>query len=132
MGRILHRFDDPEIEQAFLRAEREERGQAIRALIVIAAATLLFYIVINPMHFPRSGVVAYSWAASALILSLGGFWLLSRTAYYLDNPWIDLPVFVAVAGGMQWLALVLAGLAAFTGFAPHVMAMVQMAILMVF
>ena len=33
---------------------------------------------------------------------------------------------------MKWLALVLAGLAAFTGFPPHVMAMVQMGILMVF
>ena len=33
---------------------------------------------------------------------------------------------------MKWLALVLAGLPPFTGFPPHVMAMVQMAILMVF
>jgi len=132
MGPLLQRFDDPQIERAFLRAEREERGQAIRALSVIAAATLLFYIVINPMHFPREGVIAYSRAASALIFLLGGFWLLSRTSYYLDKPWIDLPIFIAVAAGMQWLALVLAGLAAFTGFPPHVMAMVQMGILMVF
>jgi hypothetical protein len=57
MGPLLQRFDDPETERAFLRAEREERGRAIRALIVIAAATLFFYIVINPMHFPREGVI---------------------------------------------------------------------------
>ena len=31
-------FADPETERAFLRAERIERGQAIRALIVIAVA----------------------------------------------------------------------------------------------
>lgn len=132
MGPLLRRYDDPETERAFLRAEREERGQAVRALIVIAALTLLSYIIINPMHFPATGVIAYSHAAGALIALLGTFWLLSRTAYYLERPWIDLPVFVAMAGGMIWLALVLADLAAFTGFPPHVMAMVQMAILIVF
>ena len=84
------------------------------------------------MHFPPVGVVAYSKAAGALILLLGIFWLLTRTEYYLERPWIDLPVFAAMAGGMNWLALALADLAAFTGFPPHVMAMVQMAILMVF
>jgi adenylate cyclase len=132
MSPILQRFDDPETERAFLRAERSERGQAIRALILIAAATLLSYVVINPMHFPRTGVIAYTWAASALIAVMAGFWLLTRTRFYLEKPWVDLPVFIAVAGGMKWLALVLAGLAAFTGFPPHVMAMVQMGILMVF
>jgi adenylate cyclase len=132
MGPVLQRFDEPEIERAFLRAERKERGQAIRALIVIAAASLLSYIVINPMHFPPAGVIDYTWAASALIFLLAGFWLLSRTSFYLDKPWVDLPVFIAIAGGMQWLTLVLVGLAAFTGFPSHIMAMVQMAILMVF
>ena len=33
---------------------------------------------------------------------------------------------------MTWLAVVLAGLSAYTGFPPHVMVMVQMAILMIF
>jgi adenylate cyclase len=132
MSPLLQRFEGPETERAFLRAERKERGQAIRALIVIAAATLLSYIVINPMHFPQAGVIAYTWAAGALIALMTGFWLLTRTRFYLDKPWIDLPVFIGVAGGMKWLALVLAGLAAFTGFPPHVMAMVQMGILMVF
>jgi class 3 adenylate cyclase len=132
MSPILQRFAEPETERAFLRAERKERGQAIRALILIAAATLLSYIVINPMHFPPAGVIAYTWAASALIAVMAGFWLLTRTRFYLDKPWIDLPVFIFIAGGMKWLALVLAGLAAFTGFPPHVMAMVQMGILMVF
>ena len=33
---------------------------------------------------------------------------------------------------MNWLALVLAGLSATTGFPPHVMAMIQIGILMVF
>jgi class 3 adenylate cyclase len=71
-------------------------------------------------------------AAAALILMMAGFFALTRTAFYLDRPWVDLPVFVALAGGMKWLAIVLAGLAPFTGFPPHVMAMVQMGILMVF
>jgi hypothetical protein len=132
MGQLLQRFEDPGTERAFLRAERAERGQAIRALIAIAVATLLSYIVINPMHFPTAGITAYTWAGGALILLMAGFFLLTRTRFYLEEPWIDLPVFIFMAGGMKWLALVLAGLSAFTGFPPHVMAMVQMAILMVF
>jgi class 3 adenylate cyclase len=132
MSLLLQRFDDPEIERAFLRAERSERGQAIRALIVIAIATLLSYIVINPMHFPPAGVIAYTEAAATLILLMILFFLLTRSQFYLDRPWIDLPVFVALAGTMKWLALVLAGLSSVTGFPPHVMAMVQMAITMVF
>ena len=132
MSLLLQRFDEAETERAFLRAERKERGQAIRALIVIAIATLISYIVINPMHFPPDGVIAYSGAAGALIAMMTGFWLLTRTYFYLEKPWIDLPLFVAMAGGMKWLAIVLAGLAPHTGFPPHVMAMIQMAILMVF
>ncbi|MBV9882044.1 MAG: hypothetical protein JO276_03465 [Sphingomonadaceae bacterium] len=132
MSRFLQRFDDPETERAFLRAERGERSPAIRALILIAAATLLSYIFINPLHFPSAGVAAYDRAAGVLILQLAGFWLLTRTAFYPAQPWVDLPVFAALAGGMIWLALVLAELAPFTGFPPHVMVMVQLAILVVF
>ena len=132
MGGLFQRFADPETERAFLRAERIERGQAIRALIVIAILTLISYIVLNPMHFPREGVIAYTQAAGALILAMIGFFFLTRTQIYLDKPWLDLPVFVVMTAGMKWLALVLAGLAPFTGFPPHVMAMVQMAILVIF
>ena len=131
-GVLLPRFADPEVERAFLRAERAERGQAIRALIVIAAATLFSYIVLNPLHFPREGVIAYTLAAGALIALMIGFFLLTRTRFYLDQPWIDLPVFVALAAAMKALALVLAAQAAVTGFPAHTMALVQMGILVVF
>ena len=84
MGLLLQRFDDPETERAYLRAERAERGQAIRALIVIAIATLLSYIVINPMHFPPAGVVAYTQSAVTLTVLMIGFFLLTRTRFYLE------------------------------------------------
>jgi len=129
---MLNRFADPEMERAYLRGERAERGQAIRALIVIAALTLISYIILNPRHFPPDGVIAYNHAAAALIAAMAGLFTLTRTAFYLDRPWIDLPVFVVLAAAMKWLALVLAGLSEFTGFPPHVMAMVQMAILVIF
>ena len=132
MGLLIQRFPDAATERAFLRAERMERGYAIRALIVIAALTLLSYVGLNPMHFPPEGVVAYNLAAGALIAAMAGLFALTRTDFYLDRPWIDLPVFVVLAAAMKWLAFVLAGLSAYTGFPPHVMAMVQMAILMVF
>lgn len=132
MKAVLQRFDDPESERAFLRAERSERGQAIRALIVIAVVTLFSYIMLNPVHFPREGVMAYTAAAGALTALMLGFFALTRTALYLDRPWLDLPIFVALAGGMMALALALAGQSAITGFPPHVMVMVQVAILVVF
>ena len=68
MAGFSPRFADPEIERAFLSAERGERGQAIRALIVIAIVTLLGYIVINPMHFPPEGVAPICGRRAALIL----------------------------------------------------------------
>jgi class 3 adenylate cyclase len=132
MGGLLQSFPDPETERAFLRAERIERGQAIRALIVIAIGTLISYIILNPMHFPREGVIAYTQAAGAFIVAMLGFFFLTRTQVYLAKPWLDLPVFVVMAAAMKWLALVLAGLAPWTGFPPHVMAMVQIAILVIF
>ena len=76
MTSVLKRFNDPETEHAFLRAERLQRGPAIRALIVIALLTLFSYILLNPIYFPREGVVAYAAAAGALILLLSGFFLL--------------------------------------------------------
>jgi class 3 adenylate cyclase len=130
--KLFLRFADPDTERAYLRAERTARGQPIRALIVIAVATLLSYIVINPLHLPPEGVRNYTLAAAVLIAALAALFLLSRTQFYLDKAWIDLPAFAVIAGGMKLLALALAGMSEFTGFAPHVMAMVQMAILVVF
>jgi len=132
MGGLFQNFPDAGIERAFLRAERIERGQPIRALIVIAIATLASYIVLNPMHFPRDGVIAYTQAAGAFITALLGFFFLTKTRIYQEEPWLDLPLFTVLAATMTWLALVLAALAPYTGFPPHVMVMVQMAILVIF
>ena len=64
---LFHRFSDDSAEQAYLRSERVARGPAIRALILIAVATFIFYLVMNPLHFPREGVLAYTAAAVAFI-----------------------------------------------------------------
>lgn len=132
MGMLFQRFDDGETERAFVRSERTARGRATRVLTVVAIVTLISYMVMNPMHFPREGVLAYSAAAIVFVILLGGLFAISRTDFYLDNGWIDLPIFVAMLGAMAWLTKTLADQAAVTGFPPHVMAMVQMAILVVF
>jgi class 3 adenylate cyclase len=129
---VLQRFADPEVERAFLRTERRERGQAIRALLLIAVATLISYLILNPLHFPREGVIAYSAAAGVLIILMLGFLMLTRTEIYLDRPWLDVPVFIAMTGGMKALAIVLAGQSAVTGFPSQPMALIQMGILIVF
>ncbi len=130
--KILDRFPDAETERAFVRAERSERGFAIRALIAIAVATLLSYIFLNPHHFPPEGVIAYSQAAGLLIVLMAGLFLFTRTRLYLERPWVDLPIFIALAAAFKWLSLVLADLAPVTGIPPHAMAAIQMAILVVF
>ena len=83
--KILDRFPDAETERAFVRAERSERGFAIRALIAIAVATLLGYIFLNPHHFPPEGVIAYSQAAGLLIVLMAGLFLFTRTRLYLGG-----------------------------------------------
>ncbi|HEX8525345.1 adenylate/guanylate cyclase domain-containing protein [Allosphingosinicella sp.] len=132
MGVVLQRFEDPAMERDYLRSERTARGTAIRSLIVVSVATLLSYIVLNPMHFPREGVIHYTMAATALIAGMLTLFFLSRTQFYLDHPWIDLPMFAALAAAMKGLTLALAAQAEITGFPPQVMALVQMGILVVF
>jgi class 3 adenylate cyclase len=132
MGALMPRFADPGTERAFLRAERAGRGRAIRALTLVGIATLLSYIVLNPMHFPRAGVVAYSVAATVLMALLAGFFLLTRTRFYLEHSWTDVPAFTLLAAGIATLTAALNGQAAVTGFPPHAMALVQMGILIVF
>lgn len=132
MGVLLQRFEDPAVERAYVRAERAARGPAIRTLIVIAVATLLSYIILNPMHFPREGVIAYTAAATALIAGLLALFFLSKSDFYLDHRWVDVPLFVALAAAMKGLTLALAAQSAITGFPPQAMALAQMGILMVF
>jgi adenylate cyclase len=77
-------------------------------------------------------VIAYTAAAAALIAGMVALFFLSKTEYYLDHPWVDVPMFVYLAAAMKALTLALAAQAAITGFPPQAMALVQMGILMVF
>jgi class 3 adenylate cyclase len=88
--------------------------------------------VLNPVHFDREGVIAYTLAALFFLAVLAALFFVTRTAFYLDNSWIDLPIFVAVGAGMMALTAVLADQARATGFPPFAMALVQMGILVVF
>ncbi|MGE0179796.1 MAG: adenylate/guanylate cyclase domain-containing protein [Sphingomonas sp.] len=132
MAGFVPRFADRETESAFLSAERTRRARAIKALIVIAVLTLVSYIVLNPLHFPAAGAQRYVAAAATLIGLMAGLFLLTGTEFYRATPFVDLPIFILMAVAMGWLARVLADLAAYTGFPPHLMIMVQLAILMVF
>ncbi|MDQ8756675.1 adenylate/guanylate cyclase domain-containing protein [Sphingosinicella sp. LHD-64] len=132
MGALMPRFADPGTERAFVEGERSGRGRAIRALILVGIATLLSYIVLNPMHFPREGVIAYTGGATLLMALLAGFFALTRTRFYLENSWTDVPAFLLLAAGIAALTAALNGQATVTGFPPHAMALVQMGILIVF
>ena len=87
----------------------------------------------NPVNYLYLAALLFTiGAAGVLIVMMLGFLLLTRTELYLERPWIDLPVFVLMAAGMKMLAIVLASQAAVTGFPAFAMALVQMAILVVF
>src|SRR3546814_18978982 len=86
----------------------------------------------NPMHFPRAVVLVNTAPALALIAILHGLFFVSKPEFYLTRLWIDLPLFVAVLLGMIGLTKALIDQAAITGFPSHVMALIQMGILVIF
>ncbi|QLC26108.1 hypothetical protein HFP57_14480 [Parasphingopyxis algicola] len=129
---LLNRFDDPGTEKRYVTSERAARIPASRALILIGIATFLTYITLNPMHFPREGVIAYNIAAAVFMAVLGSFYLLTLTRFYLEKPWVDLLLFAALTVAMAMLIEALAAQAAITGISRFGMAVINMGILVVF
>jgi class 3 adenylate cyclase len=132
MGRLFRRFADTEMERAFVRSERKARGPALRALCVIAAIGLVGYMIANPLVLPRDASITYNIAAFGLIATLALLFLFSRTDYYADHPWIDLPIFILMDVGMAGLVKALADVAAVTGIPAVSMGLAQKGILVVF
>jgi adenylate cyclase len=132
MSLLFQRFADADMERAFVRLERVERGPAIRALAMIAAAGLIAYMIMNPLVFPREGVVSYNIAAAGLVVVLAGLILASRTDFYRDHRWVDLPIFILMDLGMAALVKALADMAAVTGIPAYSMGLAQKGILIVF
>ena len=132
MGLFFRRFVDPEMERAFVRSERIARGPALRALCVIAAVGLVGYMIANPLVLPREQSIAYNIAAFGLIGTLALLFLASRTQYYADHPWVDLPIFILMDVGMAGLVGALADVASITGIPAVSMGLAQKGILVVF
>lgn len=129
---LIHRFADPEIEARYAASERAARIPASRALILIGIATFLSYITLNPLHFPREGVIAYSIAAGLFMVVLAGFYALTTTRFYLEHGWTDLALFSLLTVAMAMLIDALADQAALTGISRYGMAIINMGILVVF
>jgi adenylate cyclase len=132
MGQLFRRFADPDMERTFVRSERKARGPALRALSVIAAVGLVGYMIANPLVLPRGDSISYNIAAIGLIATLAMLFLVSRTEYYADHPWIDLPIFILMDVGMAGLVKALAGVAVVTGIPAVSMGLAQKGILVVF
>lgn len=132
MGQLFRRFADPDMERTFVRSERKARGPALRALCVIAAVGLVGYMIANPLVLPREDSISYNIAAFGLIATLALLFLVSRTEFYADHPWIDLPIFILMNVGMAGLVKALADVAAVTGIPAVSMGLAQKGILVVF
>lgn len=129
---LINRFEDPQNERLYVESERSARIPASRALILIGIATFVSYLTLNPMYFPAEGVIAYNIAAGLFIAVLGGFFLLSRTRFYIEKPWIDFLLFSALTVAMVMLIEALADQAAMTGISRFGMTIINMGILVVF
>lgn len=132
MGQLFRRFADPDMERTFVRSDRKARGPALRALCVIAAVGLIGYMIVNPLVLPREDSISYNIAAFGLIATLALLFLVSRTEFYADHPWIDLPIFILMDVGMAGLVKALADVAAVTGIPAVSMGLAQKGILVVF
>ncbi|MGB5482882.1 adenylate/guanylate cyclase domain-containing protein [Parasphingorhabdus sp.] len=129
---LINRFADPEDERRYVHAERVARIPATRALIVIGVATFLSYITMNPMYFPREGVIAYTIAAGVFISVLAAFFMLTHTRFYIERGWVDLILFTALTAAMLMLIDALGDQAAITGISRFGMAIINMGILVIF
>jgi len=129
---LINRFEDPDTERLYVESERRARIPASRALLLIGIATFVSYLTLNPMYFPSEGVIAYNIAAGLFIAVLGGFFLLTRTLFYIEQSWIDFLLFTALTVAMVMLIEALASQAEITGISRFGMAIINMGILVVF
>ena len=129
---LFPRFEDPDVERAYVEQERSERIPATRFLAALAVVTLITYIGFNPMHFPTQGVIDYNIAAGTFIALLLGLFALTHTEIYVKYPSVDLIVFTLMIGAMIMLVEALAGQAAITGISRFGMAVINLGILVVF
>jgi len=129
---LLGKFDDPQEERAYVRAERTERIPATRFLAGIGIVTLVSYIFFNPMHFPVDGVLAYNMAAGPFILLLAGIFGLTFTRFYVEQPWIDLVIFSLMTVIMYALIEALGAQSAITEISRFSMGVINFGIIVVF
>lgn len=130
--RFIDRMENPGDERAYVISERRSRIPASRALILIAIVTFVSYLMLNPMHFPREGVIEYSVAAGIFILVLGCFFALTFSRFYLEQGWVDFVLFSALTVAMVMLIDALGKQADITGISRFGMAVINLGILVVF
>ena len=78
---ILNRFEDPELERAYIVEERAKWRSALRALIVISLGIFITFALMNPLFFPAESLIIYNMVSFAMIVAL-----LGGTADDLDDP----------------------------------------------
>lgn len=129
---IINRFADADMERDYMVQERSARIPATRALILIALVTFVSYLTLNPMYFPREGVIEYTFAAGCFMAVLGLFFWLSFQKFYLDQGWVDVVLFCGMTVSMVLLIEALGNQAEITGISRFGMAIINLGILMVF
>ena len=129
---LLDKFDDPEVERAYIESERTARIPATRFLAGIGIVTLVSYIGFNPMHFPMEGVLAYNMAAGPFILLLVGIVAVTFTRFYVEKPWVDLIIFSLMTAIMYALVEALGAQSAITEISRFGMGVINFGIIMVF
>ena len=130
--KLLGKFDDPQVERAYVMSERTARIPASRFLAGIGIVTLVSYIGFNPMHFPVEGVLAYNMAAGPFILLLVGIVGLTFTRFYVEKPWVDLIIFSLMTAIMYGLIEALGAQSGVTEISRFSMGVINFGIIVVF
>ncbi|MEO1044080.1 MAG: adenylate/guanylate cyclase domain-containing protein [Pseudomonadota bacterium] len=129
---IINRFADSATERDYMVHERDARIPATRALILIGIVTFISYLTLNPMYFPREGVIEYTIAAGCFMAVLALYFWFTFQRFYLERGWVDVVLFSGLTVSMVLLIEALANQAEITGISRFGMAVINMGILIVF
>lgn len=93
---LFHRFDDPEVEQRYIREQRSRQAGFTRTMALIVVVIFVWYAIVNPVFIPHDQVVRIAIAQFSMVPLIYAYaWYVGRDGYP-GNRWIDLALFVGV------------------------------------
>jgi adenylate cyclase len=122
--RFLVRFPEQDIEEEFLRTERDSRRKTTRILVVLGVVTVGAIAASNFRFMPRSVALSYSAGAAVMAAFMLLLFAATFSRAYLSKRAIDLVLFAGIAAGAALMIRSLLGHQEVIGFTDAGMALV--------